>query len=442
MRMNFLTTYGDGKQERQELEFESDLDGIESEVVNIYQDVKFQTIEGFGGAITDAAGYVYSQMSEEQKKKLTEEYFSPEKMKYGLVRIHMDSCDFSTEMYEAMSDPNDTELTGFSFERTEKYILPMLRDAQKAAGKPLELMLSPWSPPSFMKTNEKRVNGGKLIPEYREMWAKYLCRYIKEFQDRGFYVKRISLQNEPKAVQTWDSCVYTADEEKTFLRDYMYPELQKNNLGEMEVFIWDHNKERVYDRAVQVLDDVTKSMADGIAFHWYSGDHFEALDLVRRKFPDLKMIVSESCIEYSKYGAADEQKNAERLSHEIIGDLNHGMCAFYDWNLLLDETGGPNHVGNLCHAPFLYDREKKALQPQLIASHFYHFSHFVNPGAVRIAVTRYTDKIDVTAFENPDGKIVTILLNRSNEAVPVVLRMKEEVLKLKLESGTITTGLI
>lgn len=222
----------------------------------------------------------------------------------------------------------------------------------------------------------------------------------------------------------------------------MYPELQKNNLGELEVFIWDHNKERVYDRAVQVLDDVTKSMADGIAFHWYSGDHFEALDLVRRKFPDLKMIVSESCIEYSKYGAADEQKNAERLSHEIIGDLNHGMCAFYDWNLLLDETGGPNHVGNLCHAPFLYDREKKELQPQLIASHFYHFSHFVNPGAVRIAVTRYTDKIDVTAFENPDGKIVTILLNRSNEAVPVVLRMKEEMLKLKLEPGTITTGLI
>lgn len=164
----------------------------------------------------------------------------------------------------------------------------------------------------------------------------------------------------------------------------MYPELQKNNLGEMEVFIWDHNKERVYDRAVQVLDDVTKSMADGIAFHWYSGDHFEALDLVRRKFPDLKMIVSESCIEYSKYGAADERKNAERLSHEIIG----------------------------------------------------------YPGAVRIAVTRYTDKIDVTAFENPDGKIVAILLNRSNEAVPVVLRMKEEVLKLKLEPGTITTGLI
>lgn len=127
--------------------FVPDIEEAENQVVNLYPEVIYQTFEGFGGAITDAAGSVYAQMDEGQKQQLMETYFSPEKMGYNRVRIHLDSCDFSTEAYEAMSDPEDRELNSFSFARTEKYILPMLEDAQKAAGKPLKLMLSPWSPP-------------------------------------------------------------------------------------------------------------------------------------------------------------------------------------------------------------------------------------------------------------------------------------------------------
>lgn len=176
MKLELFTTYGTGtwqEQFHQVVSFQEDK-GSENQVVNLYPDVKFETIEGFGGAITDAAAYVYSLMDEEQKKQLMTTYFSPERMKYGIVRIHMDSCDFSTEMYEAMSDANDIEMKSFSFARTEKYILPMLEDAQRAAGKPLKLMLSPWSPPSFMKTNGQRTYGGSLKPEYRAMWANYI----------------------------------------------------------------------------------------------------------------------------------------------------------------------------------------------------------------------------------------------------------------------------
>ena len=156
----------------------------------------------------------------------------------------------------------------------------------------------------------------------------------------------------------------------------------------------------------------------------------------------MKMVVSESCIEYTKFGAADGVVNAGRLSHEIIGDLNGGMCAFYDWNLLLDETGGPNHVGNLCHAPFLYDRHHKELLPQLIQKHFYHFAHFVEPGAKRIAFSKYTDELDVTAVQNPDGKIVIVILNRSEECLSVVLRLQEHIVPLQVEAQSICTGVI
>lgn len=180
-------------------------------------------------------------------------------------------------------------------------------------------------------------------------------------------------------------------------------------------------------------------MVAGVAFHWYSGDHFEALDLVKSKFPDKKMILSESCIEYCKFGADDSIKNALRLSHEIIGDLNHGMTAFYDWNILLNEKGGPNHVGNFCHAPFLYDTVQKKLLPQLILQHFEHFSHYLVKGSVRVGYSKYTESIDVTVYKRPDESLVLVLLNKNDSSMPVNIRLNGQLAQIVLFPESITT---
>lgn len=427
--------FGRERNFEQTIEMIEDIRGIESQVVNIYPELSYETFEGFGGAVTEAAGYIYSLMNDEQKKKVIETYFSPEKMNYRLVRVHMDSCDFSLGLYEAMSNSEDTELKSFSFERTEKYILPMLEDAKKTAGENLKLMLTPWSPPAFMKTNGKRTGGGKLKPEYRKLWAEYICRYIREFQNRGFEVQRISIQNEPKAVQTWDSCLFTAEEEKSFLRDFLYPTMKSHGFENIEVFIWDHNKERIYERVRDTVDEETREMVSGAAFHWYSGDHFEGLELVRRLYPELKLIMSESCLEYSIFDEKNIESVTNKLCHEIIGDLNHGMCAFYDWNLLLDEKGGPNHVGNYCHAPFLYDVEKKKLLPQKTQEQYEMFSHFICPGSVRVQTTKFTEQIDTVAYRTPDGRIVLILLNKGKELEAVNIRLGKMVGSLLLPAG-------
>lgn len=427
--------FGRERNFEQTIEMTEDIRGIESQVVNIYPELSYETFEGFGGAVTEAAGYIYSLMNDEQKKKVIETYFSPEKMNYRLVRVHMDSCDFSLGLYEAMSNSEDTELKSFSFERTEKYILPMLEDAKKTAGENLKLMLTPWSPPAFMKTNGKRTGGGKLKPEYRKLWAEYICRYIREFQNRGFAVQRISIQNEPKAVQTWDSCLFTAEEEKSFLRDFLYPTMKSHGFENIEVFIWDHNKERIYERVRDTVDEETREMVSGAAFHWYSGDHFEGLELVRRLYPELKLIMSESCLEYSIFDEKNIESVTNKLCHEIIGDLNHGMCAFYDWNLLLDEKDGPNHVGNYCHAPFLYDVEKKKLLPQKTQEQYEMFSHFICPGSVRVQTTKFTEQIDTVAYRTPDGRIVLILLNKGKELEAVNIRLGKMVGSLLLPAG-------
>lgn len=443
MKLKYITTtYGNNKKEMtgQEIPFVHD-EERENELLNLYPQVTYQAMEGFGGAITDSAGYVYSLMNEEQKAEMVNQYFGKNRMKYRLVRIPIDSCDFSLGHYEADGKENDPAFAEFSFARVEKYILPLLEAAEKAYGDKLDIMLSPWSPPAYMKTNGERNNGGKLKAAYRQRWAEYICRYIEEYRNRGYQVTKLTLQNEPKAVQTWDSCVYTATEEKEFLRDYIWPALEKHGLTDIEIYLWDHNKERAFEWAETIIDEETTRMVAGIAFHWYSGDHFEALRMIKERFPDKKLLLSEACIEYSKFSADDYLVNAQKYAHDMIGNLNEGMSTFLDWNLVLDGVGGPNHVGNFCDAPYLFDTKAKVLKESNILGHIWHFSHFIESGAVRIGMTKYTDRLEVTAFRNKES-IVVVILNRTKEIIPAYIRLQDEIAGIEVQPESISTAVI
>lgn len=382
----------------------------ENHVVNLHPEVEYQTWDGFGGAITEAAAYNYSLMSETQKKALMEAYFPPQRMNYQLVRIPIDSCDFSLGQY-----------TGF--ERPARYIVPMLRDAEKAHGGKLAILLSPWSPPVEWKSNDTREQGGRLLPEHYGDYAEYLCEYVLWYKNQGFFVRALTLQNEPHAVQTWDSCFWTAAEQKVFLRDAMWPAMEKHGLTDIEIYLWDHNKERVYEWMHEAIDVDTDKMVAGAAVHWYSGDHFEALQLCREQFPDKKLIVSESCFEYRVYGTVAPAFAAQKLGHELIGDLNGGVSAFCDWNLLLDERGGPCYAENYCLAPFLYDPGEKKLKPQLLQQILELFSRSIVPGSVRIAHSRATEQVEATAWKRPDGTLALMLMNKSEAIAPICVRI-------------------
>ncbi len=300
-------------------------------------------------------------------------------------------------------------------------------------------MISPWSPPAFMKTNGARSNGGKLKPGYGAFWADYICKYITELRGEGLHICRLSIQNEPKAVQTWDSCIFSAEEERDFLKNDLYPAMERFGLTDVEIFIWDHNKERLYERACTVITEETDHMIAGLAFHWYSGDHFEALELVRKRFPDKKLILSEACIEYSIYDSEDYLANAQKYAHDIIGNFNGGMNAFYDWNLLLDKEGGPNHVQNLCDAPYMYDTGTHSLMERNTLAYLWHFSHFIEPGAVRIGFSRCTADVELTAFKNPDGRVVGVLLNAGQVQQSFFVRVNGAVTECVLPAQSIST---
>lgn len=421
-------------------EFQPD-EGRENQIINLYPEIEYQAIEGFGGAVTEAVGQVYSLMNEKQRQEMIHEYFGKEIMKYCMVRIPIDSCDFSVSHYEADSDEKDEKLENFSFLRVEKFILPVLDAAEKEHGKRIPIMLSPWSPPSFMKANRKRNQGGKLKEKYAGRWAEYICRYIEEFRNRGYLVAMLTMQNEPKAVQPWDSCVYTPTEQKVFLKEYLYPALKEHNLTDIEIYLWDHNKERAYEWVKEMLDDEIRDMVAGVAVHWYSGDHFEAVRILKEQYPWLKILTSEACIEYTKFSNVTTLRNAQKYAHDLIGNINQGMNGFLDWNILLNEEGGPNHAGNHCEAPFMFDRQRRELSKKESLQYLWHFSHFIELGAKRIGLSTYCQDVEATAFKK-DSKVILILLNRTDKDIPVYVRMHHKNVFVNVKAQSIMSGVI
>lgn len=442
-RITTVFTQAQKKTVQKQIPFHKEEKGVEFSVVNIYPEITYQTFDGFGGALTEAAGYVLSRMDRETSRAVVEAYYGENGIGYTFGRVPLDSCDFALGNYAAAEDKADKNFEAFSLARDEQYIQPLIRQVkQSMGGRELVLMLTPWSPPGYMKDTGIKNRGGKLLPECYGDWARYICRYIREYEKRGIAVRYLSIQNEPFAATPWDSCQYSAEEEKIFLRDYLAPQMQAEHLDHVGILIWDHNKERIYERSRDTIDADTDRLVEGVAFHWYTGDHFDALRLTHEQFPDKKLIHSEGCVEFSKFGKGDHLLHAQKYAHDIIGNLNAGMTAYIDWNIVLDEKGGPNHVENFCSAPVMCNPQTGEVEYRLTFDYIGHFSKYIRPGAKRAAHSCYTPELEMTSFVNADGEIVAVLLNKGNNQLPVCVRVGGSNADLELEPQSITTLVI
>ncbi len=398
---------------------ESDVDlrrtvGVpEMRLVKVYPGITFQRFIGMGAALTEASGYVFAQMDETTQAEFIRQCFGTSGNRYSLARLSIQSCDFSLGVRSYMRK-RDARLDGFSIDDDWGYIIPLAKAAQ-ALNPGLQFLASPWSPPGWAKTNFTMKHGGHLKRSAYDDWARMVARTLLEYQNAGISIGRITIQNEPQAIQQWESCLFSAKQEREFLHDSLKPALREAGLSHVKTLIWDHNKEGALDRAAEVMreqrfaDDV-----DGVAFHWYSGDHFEALRVVRDFIgPEKELIFTEGCDSFSAGDPERELPHAEHYAHEIIGDLEAGANAILDWNILLNAQGGPNHVGNFCDAPIMFDCEAHAMNVRLPFRYLGHFSRFIQPGAVRMLTTRYTTDVETCAFANPDGTHVMVVLNRN-----------------------------
>ena len=383
----------------------------------------FQTYLGIGGAITDASAEVFAKLSKESQDEMLKAYYDKEQgIGYSIIRTNIHSCDFSSGSYTYINE-GDADLKSFSVAHDREFKIPLIKKAIATAGGKATVYATPWSPPAFMKDTKNMLQGGKLLPEFYQAWANYYVKFITSYEKEGIPMWGLTVQNEPMAKQTWESCIYTGEEERDFVKNYLGPTLQKAGFGDIKLTVWDHNRDLLSQRASAVLDDPEAAKyVWGVGFHWYekwSGGEsmFETVGKVHEMYPDKNLLFTEGCVESYDSKKLQLWANGERYGESMIHDFNNGTVGWTDWNVLLDENGGPNHVGNFCFSPIHGDTKTGKL---IYTPSYYmigHFSKFIGKDAKRISSVSSRSALQTTSFLNQDGKVVTIVLNKTEQKI-------------------------
>ena len=407
---------------------------------------RLQAIEGFGGALTESSAWVLDQLPAERRAEVLRRYYDPAQgIGYTLARTHINSCDFSLGSWALDPVAGDTALEHFSLEPMRRWVLPLIHEVQSIAGPAnFRLLASPWSPPSWMKTNGEMLHGGSLRPEYRQAWADYMVRFVREMDGQEHIpVWALTVQNEPQAVQTWESCIYTAAQERDFVRDNLGPALSRSGLGGVRLCVLDHNRDLLDEWTTTILSDkAAAGFVWGTAIHWYVSEDYAASSRAHAAFPDKQILFTEGCNDRGEANGKFELgmwEHGERYAHSMVNDLRNWVCGWIDWNIVLDQTGGPNHVGNLCDAPVIVDTAKGEVRYTPAFYYIGQFSRFVRPGARHIESHGGPAGIESVAFSNPGGGLAVVVLNTSESPADFMLAAGRAPLACRIPARAIQT---
>ena len=438
MKTCFVTNYPK-KEFFQETKFIVD-DNIKSEdrvKINVNpRDIK-QSLVGFGGAFTEAASVVFNSATPEIKEQIIKMYFDKETgLGYQLGRMAINSCDFSLGNYTYIKK-NAQDLRKFNIRREKKYTIPFVKEAMVYA-KDLKMATAPWSPPKHFKTNDDMNNGGKLLKAYYTFYSDYIVKYMLEMRRKGIKIEYLSLQNEPEANQTWDSCLYTP-EEMIELVKVIAPNLKKNNLN-AKIVVLDHNRDLLEKWATAVAaDKEALELIWGLAIHWYVSEDFDALRRAKEIAPSLNIIFTEGCVEGGPKPYAIH--TGERYARNIIGDLNNGCAGYIDWNLLLNEQGGPNHKQNYCDAPMLLMNDGSLV---VNSSYYYigHFAKFFRSGSKVLGSTVSDTRLQVLAGLSTKKERIVVICNPTDDHISYQVDGIKEDIKGIISAHTIQTWVV
>jgi glucosylceramidase len=366
----------------------------------------YQSVVGFGAAFTETAVSNLCKIPAAKKNEVLNAFFNQfTGSGYTLCRTTINSCDFSIGTYSYDNTAGDYNLANFDMQHDMPWMIPSTKAAMPVPGSMFKLFGSPWAPPGWMKSTGQMLGGGDILPACFSAWALYSVKYINTMKDNGIPVWGVTVQNEPEYSPSWEGCRYTPEQERDFVKNYLGPAFASNNLS-AKIMIWDHNKDRIAAWARVILGDADAAKYIwGTAYHRYAGDLFDSLTATHELFPQNPMIATEC-------GVRDSWSEAERMAHEIIGDLNHWSNGYLTWNLLTYFAGGPYHNrDNGCVGPIVVDTTTGAVKYNSNYYYMTHFSRYLRPGAARIASTYSATGLEVTALKNTNGTRVRGLLS-------------------------------
>jgi glucosylceramidase len=400
----------------------------------------FQSIDGFGFALTGGSAQHLMQMSPRARAALLKDLFTTDSTHIGAsyLRVSIGASDLNDHVFSYDDLPpgkTDTAMDHFDLGPDRKEVVPVLKEIL-AFDPTIKILGSPWSAPIWMKTNNDS-RGGSLLPKYYSAYARYLVQYILAMQQQGIGIDAITIQNEPLNPDNNPSMYMPAAEEAEFVKHYLGPAFQVERL-DTKIIIYDHNADRI-DYPISILNDaVARPFIDGSAFHLYGGK-IDSLSLVHDAFPDKNLYFTEQWVG----GPGDFGKDIpEHIRYLIIGAMRNWCKTVIEWNLAADSNYLPHTDRggcNRCLGALTIEGDRVQRNPAyyIIA----HAAKFVRPGSVRIG-TNSDDVLPNVAFRTPAGQLVLIVLNNSNTPRAFTIDCKNRRIHPTLNPGAVATYVI
>ena len=410
-----------------------------NETVTIDTTKHFQKMHGFGAAMTDASALLISNLPDDKRNAIMTELFGrgPNGLGLSFTRLTVGASDFSTSDYSYDDTPGnvpDPELRYFSIDPAKKYVLPRVREAL-AINPDLLVMISPWSPPAWMKTTKSLIQG-QLVPQYYPAFANYLARTVEGFGREGVPVSMITIQNEPDfEPDSYPGMRVNSPDRAVIIGRYVGPTFRSRGL-KTKILDYDHNWDNPEMPLTVLNDPVARQYVSGVAWHCYEGD-VPAQSPVHDAYPEKDAWLTECS------GGEWTPKFGEVLGWMtdklIIGASNNWSRGTLLWNLALDPKHGP-HTGGCadCRGVVTIDPATGAITRNVEYYVLGHASRFVLPGAFRVAATSQGGGVEAAAFLNPDGSRVAILYRKSGEG-QLTLALDKERYTLALPTGSVAT---
>ncbi|MDF2516562.1 MAG: glucosylceramidase [Sphingobacterium sp.] len=395
---------------------------------------KFQTMDGFGAAITGSTCYNLMKMSKEDRKKfLTETFSDKDGIGMSYIRIAIGCSDFSLSEYTCW-DKEGKENFGLQSEETQ-YVIPVLKEIL-AINPSIKIMGSPWTPPKWMKVNNltdlrpfDSWTSGQLNPKYYQDYGWYFVQWIQAMKKEGINIYSITVQNEPLNRKNSASMYMSWQEQQAFIKQSLGPQLKAANIT-TKIYAFDHNYN--YDNMADQEDYPIKIYNDsgaasfiaGAAYHNYGGDKAELIDIHNQR-PDKELVFTETSIGEWNEGRNLDKRLMEDMREVALGTVNNWSKGVIVWNLMLDTDKGPNRQGGCQTCYGAVDISKSNYKSITRNSHYYiigQLSSVVKPGATRIGATGYTaEGLVYSAFKNTDGTYAVVLLNESSDNRKITL---------------------
>lgn len=417
--------------------------GHEAPTITVYPATRYQTIDGFGFALTGGSAQHLIRMSAAQRKTVLYELFGtgPGQIGISYIRLSIGASDLNERVFSYNDLPKgetDTAMTRFDLGPDREDVIPVMKEILHI-NPSIQVLASPWSPPAWMKTIYD-TRGGRLNPAYYAAYARYFVKYIQQMKQAGIPIHAITVQNEPLHPGNNPSVLIPAPDMAAFVRDHLGPAFEKARI-KTKIIIYDHNCDRP-DYPISILDDArARKYIDGSGFHLYGGK-VDAMTDVHEAHPDKHIYFTEQMVvDFGKGGVirTDRMNIAPPVSHVMIGATRNWSRNVLLWNLAADPELKPytDRGGcNICQGAITIDKD--SVSRNLAYYTVAHFSKIVRPGSVRIG-SNEVDELSNVAFVTPAGGIVLVVANTGKEARSFSVGYHEKIFYATLQPGAVAT---